>query len=167
MQVSVVPLTVRWFLSEIPWGSNIKRLCNGEYRHGQIHTIQSSSPRNRWCQCTCTIYNTGWGYSFIERRILPGMMVVDNFLHCLFWRMVHKSYTLFFCLEEWLILLLMHAYHYKIMLRFVHHFSFHSCYSIMCCAKLRNEIETQRTKRNEILRNATKYTNMRNEAKIY
>jgi hypothetical protein len=27
------------------------------------------------------------------------------------------------------ILLLMHAYHYKIMLRFVHHFSFHSCYS--------------------------------------
>ena len=41
------------------------------------------------------------------------------------------------------------------------------------CTKLRNEIETQRTKRNEtiyyetkrneILRNATKYTKMRNE----
>ena len=24
---------------------NIKRLCNGEYRPGQLHTIQSSSPR--------------------------------------------------------------------------------------------------------------------------
>jgi hypothetical protein len=34
----------------------------------------------------------------------------------------------------------------------------------MGCTKLRNEIETQRTKRNEILRNATKYTKMRNEA---
>ena len=40
----------------------------------------------------------------------------------------------------------------------------------MGCAKLRKEIETQRTKRNEmkrnetkILRNATKYTKMRNE----
>ena len=36
------------------------------------------------------------------------------------------------------------------------------------CTKLRNEIETQRTKRNEtkrneILRNATKYTKRRNE----
>ena len=31
------------------------------------------------------------------------------------------------------------------------------------CTKLRNEIETQRTKRNEILRNATKYSKMRNE----
>jgi hypothetical protein len=29
----------------------------------------------------------------------------------------------------------------------------------------RNEIETQRTKRNEILRNATKYTKKRNETK--
>jgi hypothetical protein len=42
----------------------------------------------------------------------------------------------------------------------------------MGCAKLRKEIETQRTKRNEtkrneILRNATKYTKMRNETKIY
>jgi hypothetical protein len=31
------------------------------------------------------------------------------------------------------------------------------------CTKLRNEIETQRTKRNEILRKARKYTKMRNE----
>jgi hypothetical protein len=31
------------------------------------------------------------------------------------------------------------------------------------CTKLRNEIQTQRTKRNETLRNATKYTKMRNE----
>ena len=40
----------------------------------------------------------------------------------------------------------------------------------MGCAKLRNEIETQRTKRNEILRNATKYTKRRNATqrnKIY
>ena len=65
----------------------------------------------------------------IERRILPGMMVVDQFLLCLFWRMVHQSYTLFFCLEEWLINLLIHAYQYNILLRLFQHFSFHSCCS--------------------------------------
>jgi hypothetical protein len=32
----------------------------------------------------------------IERMILPGIMVVDKFVFCLFWRMVHKSYTLIF-----------------------------------------------------------------------
>ena len=37
-------------------------------------------------------------------------------------------------------------------------------FKIAGCTKLRNEIETQRTKRNEILRNATKYTKMRNES---
>jgi hypothetical protein len=47
-------------------------------------------------------------------------MVVDTFLFCLFWRMVHKSYTLDFCLEEWLINLLIHAYQYKILLRPFH-----------------------------------------------
>ena len=41
-------------------------------------------------------------------------------------------------------------------------------HKIPSCTKLRKEIETQRTKRNEtkrneILRNATKYTKMRNE----
>jgi hypothetical protein len=45
------------------WGTNsapnIKRLCNGEYRSGQLHTIQSSSPRYHWCRCTCTMYKTG------------------------------------------------------------------------------------------------------------
>jgi hypothetical protein len=69
LQVSIIPLTVRWFLSETPWGisaflgtnsaSNIKRLCNGEYRPGQLHTIQSSSPKYHWCRCTCTMYKTG------------------------------------------------------------------------------------------------------------
>ena len=33
------------------------------------------------------------------------------------------------------------------------------------CTKLRNEIETQRTKRNETKYYATKYTKMRNETK--
>ena len=33
----------------------------------------------------------------------------------------------------------------------------------MGCTKVRNGNETQRTKRNEILRNATKYTKRRNE----
>ena len=56
-------------------------------------------------------------------------MVVDKFLFCLFWRMVHKSYTLNFCLEKWFIDLLIHAYQYKILLRLFHHFSFHSCCS--------------------------------------
>ena len=65
----------------------------------------------------------------IEKRILPGIMVVDKFLFCLFWRMVHKSYTLNLCLEEWFINLLIHAYQYKILLRLFHHFSFHSCCS--------------------------------------
>jgi len=37
---------------------NIKRLCNGEYRPGQLHTIQSSSPRYHRCRCTCTMYKT-------------------------------------------------------------------------------------------------------------
>ena len=65
----------------------------------------------------------------IEKRILPGIMVVDKCLVCLFWRTVHKSYTLNFCLEEWFINLLIHAYQYKILLRLFHHFSFHSCCS--------------------------------------
>jgi hypothetical protein len=65
----------------------------------------------------------------IERRILPGIMVADKFVFCLFWRMVHQSYTLYFCLEEWFINLLMHAYQYQILLRLFHHFSFHSCCS--------------------------------------
>ena len=56
-------------------------------------------------------------------------MVVDKFLFCLFSRMVHNSYTLNFCLEEWFINLLIHAYQYKILLRLFHHFSFHSCWS--------------------------------------
>ena len=43
--------------------------------------------------------------------------------------MVHKSYTLNFCLEEWFIDLLIYTYQYKILLRFFHHFSFHSCCS--------------------------------------
>jgi hypothetical protein len=43
--------------------------------------------------------------------------------------MVHKSYTLNLCLEEWFINLLMHAYQYQILLRLFHHFSFHSCCS--------------------------------------
>ena len=37
--------------------------------------------------------------------------------------MVHKSYTLNFCLEEWFIDLLMYTYQYKILLRLFHHFS--------------------------------------------
>ena len=56
-------------------------------------------------------------------------MVVDKFLFCLFWRMVHKYYTLNFCLEEWLINLLIYAYQHKVLLRLFHHFSFHSCCS--------------------------------------
>jgi hypothetical protein len=56
-------------------------------------------------------------------------MVVDKFSFCLFWRMVHKSYTLNFCLEEWFIDLLIYTYQYKILLRLFHHFSFHSCCS--------------------------------------
>ena len=42
--------------------------------------------------------------------------------------MVHQSYTLNFCLEEWFINLI-HAYQYKIMHRLFRHFSFHSCCS--------------------------------------
>jgi hypothetical protein len=40
----------------IYWGCSLytKRLCNGEYRPGQLHTIQSSNPRYHWCRCTCT-----------------------------------------------------------------------------------------------------------------
>jgi hypothetical protein len=45
---------------------NIKRLCNGEYRPGQLHTIQSSSTRYRWFQCTCTIKDGG------KRNIIKG-----------------------------------------------------------------------------------------------
>ena len=37
--------------------------------------------------------------------------------------MVHKSYTLNFCLEEWFIDLHMYTYQYKILLRLFHHFS--------------------------------------------
>ena len=62
----------------------------------------------------------------IEKSILPGIMVVDKFLFCLLWRTVHKSYTLNFCLEEWFINLLIHAYQYRILLRLFHQFSFHS-----------------------------------------
>jgi hypothetical protein len=72
---------------------------------------------------------------------------VDKFFFCLFWRMVHKSYTLNLCLEEWFINLPIHTYQYKILLRLFHHFSFHSCcsywilvyfrfvlhFSIFCC----------------------------------
>ena len=43
--------------------------------------------------------------------------------------MVHKSYTLNFCLEEWFINLLINAYQYRILLRLFHHFLFHSCCS--------------------------------------
>jgi hypothetical protein len=43
--------------------------------------------------------------------------------------MVHKSYTLNFCLEEWFINRLIHVYQYKILLRLFHHFSFDSCCS--------------------------------------
>ena len=48
----------------------------------------------------------------------------------------------------------------------IYKFSQNNLYShnvIAGCTKLRNEIETQRTKRNEILRSATKYTKLRNE----
>ena len=37
--------------------------------------------------------------------------------------MVHKSYTLNFCLEERFIDLLIYTYQYKILLRLFHHFS--------------------------------------------
>ena len=49
---------------------NIKRLCNGEYRPGQLHTIQSSSPRYHWCRCTCTMYKTGCIKDGEKRKIL-------------------------------------------------------------------------------------------------
>jgi hypothetical protein len=48
----------------------------------------------------------------------------------------------------------------------IYKFSQNNLYShnvIAGCTNLRNEIETQRTKRNEILRSATKYTKLRNE----
>ena len=51
---------------------NIKRLCNGEYRPGQLHTIQSSSPRYRWCQCTCTMYNIASIKDGGKRKIIKG-----------------------------------------------------------------------------------------------
>jgi hypothetical protein len=50
--------------------SNIKRLCNGEYRPGQQHSIQSSSPRYHWCRCTCTMYKTGCIKDGGKRKIL-------------------------------------------------------------------------------------------------
>ena len=49
---------------------NIKRLCNGEYRPGQLHTIQSSSPRYHCCRCTCTMYKTGCIKDGEKRKIL-------------------------------------------------------------------------------------------------
>jgi hypothetical protein len=51
---------------------NIKRLCNGEYRPGQLHTIQSSSPRYHWCRCTCAMYKTGCIKDGGKRKILKG-----------------------------------------------------------------------------------------------
>ena len=51
---------------------NIKRLCNGEHRPGQLHTIQSSSPRYHCCRCTCTMYKTGCIKDGGKRKILKG-----------------------------------------------------------------------------------------------
>jgi hypothetical protein len=62
-------------------------------------------------------------------RVVPGIMVVDKFLFCLFCRMVHKSYTLIFCLEEWFKIFLYMHISIKFCLRLFHHFSFHSCCS--------------------------------------
>jgi hypothetical protein len=58
----------------------------------------------------------------IKKKRNPFFVKVNQF-------MVHKSYTLNLCLEEWFINLLIHAYQYKILLRLFHHFSFHSCCS--------------------------------------
>ena len=64
------------------------------------------------------------------------------FLFCLFWRMIHKSYTLIVCLEEWLINLLIHAYQCKILLRLFHHFSFHPCCSYWILVYFRFRVVT-------------------------
>jgi hypothetical protein len=139
----------------------------------------------------CTNYETK------SKRNEPNeILVVDKFLFCLFWRMVHKSYTLNFCLEEWFINLLIHAYQYKMLLRLFHHFSFHSCcsywnfvyfrfvlqliciivwqtrlFSRVVLTTKRNRNATNQTKYYAMkytkMRNATKYTKMQNETKIY
>ena len=68
-------------------------------------------------QLACSTHNEKY-FQRVEQSL------IDFF--CLFWRMVHKSYTLNFCLEEWFINLLIHAYQYTILLRLFHHFSFHT-----------------------------------------
>ena len=79
-------------------------------------------------QLACSSLNVKY-FQSVEQSLIE--------LFCLFWRMVHKSYTLNCCLEEWFINLLIHAYQCKIFLKLFHHFSFHSCcsYWILVCLR--------------------------------
>jgi hypothetical protein len=97
--------------------SSMVSLCNGEYRPGQLYILSSrvapdTTDADVHALCTKpTVLKTevrrwryyrnpnrnAWIYFLphllrvllIEKRILPGIMVVDKFLFCLFWRMEH------------------------------------------------------------------------------